>query len=607
MKTKIGSVQPLNMDNNDVLIYDIETETFGARPNAKVDKLKIFGFYSYKINKYCLIPFTDKEAIQKVINNHKFIVGFNNEKYDDPILEREGISLEYKRKIDLRKIIKMRAGSMITEKGMLGNVLMKYSLDYITRFLDLVDDKSAKGEMDYNILKKNKWTPEEVKEIKEYTIRDLEITKKLYEWVSNYFDAFKDFVPKKDIEGKYYLTDSMAKFGYKADCHALGLEPIYNFDFVQTPEDERISGGYCSYPAGEKFSADETIKEDGTKEYKNLIIQLDFSCLPTDTVIRCKTKNNNYYNKKIQNLKPGDLILGENKNEVVGGVNKEYYNGELIKIELDNGKIIKCTPEHKFPIIRDGNRLNVEAQNILEIDDMITTLSKFKDNNRNFKGKIKKMCEVCGKEFEVFPSHIKQKSCGDSECVNYLRKINNTNTNYGKTKYNCAHLRKMSNERKGKTRSKEIRHNISEGTKKKMWDPTIRNRFLEANKNRDTSFTKTIEWKHKIALSRMNNIKNGKFVYNGIKFRSNWEIIFAKGLDKHNIKWKYEPKIFELKDGSHYLPDFYLPEHDKWIEIKGYMYDQSRKKIQQFMKEHNNFLLLNDLEKIKNAGAEWSK
>jgi hypothetical protein len=279
MKTKIGSVQPLNMDNNDVLIYDIETETFGARPNAKVDKLKIFGFYSYKINKYCLIPFTDKEAIQKVINNHKFIVGFNNEKYDDPILEREGISLEYKRIIDLRKIIKMRAGSMVTKKGMLGNVLMKYSLDYITRFLGLVDDKSAKGEMDYNILKKNKWTPEEVKEIKEYTIRDLEITKKLYEWVSNYFDAFKDFVPKKDVEGKYYLTDSMAKFGYKADCHALGLEPIYNFDFVQTPEDERISGGYCSYPAGEKFSAKKIIKDDGTIDYEDIIIQLDFSSL----------------------------------------------------------------------------------------------------------------------------------------------------------------------------------------------------------------------------------------------------------------------------------------------------------------------------------------
>src|SRR6056297_2124100 len=97
MQKENGSVQPEKMDTNEVLIYDIETETFGSRPDAKKDKLKIFGFYSYKIDKYCLIPFTDKKAIQKVIDNHKFLVGFNNEKYDDPILKREGISLEYKR------------------------------------------------------------------------------------------------------------------------------------------------------------------------------------------------------------------------------------------------------------------------------------------------------------------------------------------------------------------------------------------------------------------------------------------------------------------------------------------------------------------------------
>ena len=34
-----------------VLVLDIETQTFG-KPDANKDKLKIFGCYSYKTNKY---------------------------------------------------------------------------------------------------------------------------------------------------------------------------------------------------------------------------------------------------------------------------------------------------------------------------------------------------------------------------------------------------------------------------------------------------------------------------------------------------------------------------------------------------------------------------
>jgi hypothetical protein len=39
-------------------------------------------------------------------------------------------------------------------------------------------------------------------------------------------------------------------------------------------------------------------------------------------------------------------------------------------------------------------------------------------------------------------------------------------------------------------------------------------------------------------------LKNIK--YNGISFRSTWEVAYAKWLDKQNIKWQYEPKIFNL-------------------------------------------------------------
>ena len=277
MKTNNGQVYVPEIGKEEVLIYDIETATAGARPNPERDSLRFFGYYSYKIGKGGIIPYTDKAAIQRVIDKHKFMVGFHNEGYDDVVLKRSGISLEYKRIIDLRKIFKTRAGSMVTKKGLLGNKLMKYSLDYITRFLDIVDENSAKDDIDYNVFKKQSWTKEEIDKIKFYTERDVEITKKLFEWTENYFEMFKDFLPPIDIEKKYYLTDTMAKFGYKADCYAMDWEPVFNKDAFKEDHRHKISGGYVAYPAGEKFSANQKTMENGDVVLSEKIVQLDFA------------------------------------------------------------------------------------------------------------------------------------------------------------------------------------------------------------------------------------------------------------------------------------------------------------------------------------------
>ena len=277
----------INKNNSDsVLIYDIECATKGAKPDIKTDVMKIFGAYSYKTNKFYVVPVTDKKFIKKLISAHKFLVGFNNEGYDNPILERHGFSLEYKRIIDLMQIFKKRASSMATNKGLLSNKLMSYSLDYITRFLDLVDEETAKDVLDYNIFKKEVWTKEEKEKIIKYTKRDLEITKKLYEWVEEFFEGFKEFVPESEVTGKYYLTDTVAKFSYKAICHALGWEPEYDSEALKN-RDERFkiaAGGYCSYPAGEHFEGD--------------IYLLDFNSLYPHIMMQCNLFSRNKLENK---------------------------------------------------------------------------------------------------------------------------------------------------------------------------------------------------------------------------------------------------------------------------------------------------------------------
>lgn len=55
--------------------------------------------------------------------------------------------------------------------------------------------------------------------------------------------------------------------------------------------------------------------------------------------------------------------------------------------------------------------------------------------------------------------------------------------------------------------------------------------------------------------------------YNGHRFRSRLEARWAVFFDSLGISWEYEKEGFNV-DGTWYLPDFYLPHLDLWIEIK---------------------------------------
>jgi hypothetical protein len=91
-----------------------------------------------------------------------------------------------------------------------------------------------------------------------------------------------------------------------------------------------------------------------------------------------------------------------------------------------------------------------------------------------------------------------------------------------------------------------------------------------------------------------------KIKYRGIKMRSSWEVAYAKYLDKNHIKWQYEPKTFNLGNTT-YTPDFYLPETDTYIEIKGRWFKDSKKKFLLFKKKYYsmNIILLMKKELVQ--------
>jgi len=70
------------------------------------------------------------------------------------------------------------------------------------------------------------------------------------------------------------------------------------------------------------------------------------------------------------------------------------------------------------------------------------------------------------------------------------------------------------------------------------------------------------------------------------KFRSTWEAAFARYLDNNYLKWAYEAHAWLLSDGSAYIPDFWVPSIDTYFEVKGWMSEESARKLKLFQEEY---------------------
>jgi hypothetical protein len=66
----------------------------------------------------------------------------------------------------------------------------------------------------------------------------------------------------------------------------------------------------------------------------------------------------------------------------------------------------------------------------------------------------------------------------------------------------------------------------------------------------------------------MNDITPIETVYKGYRFRSRLEARWAVFFDALSMRWDYEPEGYTLRDGTRYLPDFFLPDVGMWVEVK---------------------------------------
>jgi hypothetical protein len=146
--------------------------------------------------------------------------------------------------------------------------------------------------------------------------------------------------------------------------------------------------------------------------------------------------------------------------------------------------------------------------------------------------------------------------------------------------------------------SDETKKKISEALKNRVWTEEQRKQHSEvmkiAVKKHPDSYTKNN------VVGRVKNID-----YNGVKLKGKWELIVAKWLDDNQIKWEHETKSFEYEWNGirNYYPDFYLPDFDFFIEVKGYVTDRDLSKWKNIT--NLKVFKLNEINKIKNNTLDF--
>lgn len=136
---------------------------------------------------------------------------------------------------------------------------------------------------------------------------------------------------------------------------------------------------------------------------------------------------------------------------------------------------------------------------------------------------------------------------------------------------------------------------VSEDTKKKISKKTSE-RMIEywksdENRKRQSKCMKKAVINNPDSYSLKNisgRVKSYDYIdsfNNKIKLKGKWELKVAVFLTEKGIKWtnKIKPSIYFWNNSWHlYFPDFYLPEKDIYLEIKGYERERDIEKWKYF-------------------------
>jgi len=91
-----------------------------------------------------------------------------------------------------------------------------------------------------------------------------------------------------------------------------------------------------------------------------------------------------------------------------------------------------------------------------------------------------------------------------------------------------------------------------------------------------------------------------------IMMDSTWEVMMADKLNELDVKWERDPNMkleYKTRGGRkrNYIPDFYLPDFDIYIEVKGYWTDAAKHKMKDIIKRNPGKICI--LESLAEIGS----
>ena len=155
------------MSANDI-VFDIETkhsfDEVGGKQNFHKLGVSVIGVYNYVLDKYLTFEEHEIPEFEKMLSESDRVIGFNIHHFDLPVL-KPYVALNTKtlQTLDLMEDIERNAG-------------FRVSLDNLAEFT-LGARKSGDGMQAIRWYKEGK-----INEIKKYCLKDVELTKNLYEY-----------------------------------------------------------------------------------------------------------------------------------------------------------------------------------------------------------------------------------------------------------------------------------------------------------------------------------------------------------------------------------------------------------------------------------------
>lgn len=121
-------------------------------------------------------------------------------------------------------------------------------------------------------------------------------------------------------------------------------------------------------------------------------------------------------------------------------------------------------------------------------------------------------------------------------------------------------------------------YKISEETRQKLRDASLKQVWSEERRNTQRKAMANAVINNPESYTT-NNIAGRvkRFKYKDTILQGSWELLVAELLDVANIAWTNKIKPFEYiweERKRSYFPDFYLPDYNLYIEVKGYKRDR---------------------------------